>query len=161
MGVHRRYLSSPIVAVTLQFELLVCSGVKEISHLLGDQIRTIRRRRGLSLERLAELSHLSTTYVGEVERGSKEPSISTLLKLAEALSTSLSEILAPVEKKPGPKVGKHELLARIEGVMQEFYTPEEARTFVANVKNFTRKQDYLGHSLVAENPSGKGPGEEE
>ncbi|MEV4068429.1 helix-turn-helix domain-containing protein [Nonomuraea fuscirosea] len=60
---------------------------------LGQRIRSERRARGLSIERLAELSGISRSMVSEVERGAKTPSVLVLDRLATALGTSISRLL--------------------------------------------------------------------
>ncbi|MBF8190817.1 helix-turn-helix transcriptional regulator [Nonomuraea sp. K274] len=60
---------------------------------LGQRIRTERRARGLSIERLADLSGISRSMVSEVERGAKTPTVLVLDRLATALGTSISRLL--------------------------------------------------------------------
>ena len=58
----------------------------------------MRLERGLSQERLGELSGLHRNYVGAVERAERTPSIVQADRLARALGTTLSEMLAEVER---------------------------------------------------------------
>lgn len=60
---------------------------------LGRRIRALRKRAGLTLEGLAELSDLHANYLGEVERGQKNASIETLSAIAEALGVSYATML--------------------------------------------------------------------
>ncbi|MEU0571871.1 XRE family transcriptional regulator [Nonomuraea sp. NPDC005983] len=60
---------------------------------LGSRVRAERRSRGLSVERLAELSGISRSMVSEVERGAKTPSVLVLDRLATALGTSIGRLL--------------------------------------------------------------------
>ncbi|MFI0898505.1 helix-turn-helix domain-containing protein [Streptomyces sp. NPDC020983] len=60
---------------------------------LGARIRGERRARGVSLERLAEVSGVSRSMVSEVERGAKTPSVLVLDRLATALGTSIARLL--------------------------------------------------------------------
>lgn len=58
--------------------------------------REVRRRRGvlgLTLEQLAEKSGLTPNYIGTVENGRRDPSLSTVLALAKGLGLSASELL--------------------------------------------------------------------
>ena len=61
--------------------------------ILGATVRRLRVDRGWTQERLAEASGLTTTYVGQVERGARVPSLTVVLKLARGLSISPSELL--------------------------------------------------------------------
>ncbi|MDP4511256.1 helix-turn-helix domain-containing protein [Nonomuraea turcica] len=60
---------------------------------LGQRIRGERRARGLSIERLAELSRISRSMVSDVERGAKTPTVLVLDRLATALGTSIARLL--------------------------------------------------------------------
>lgn len=60
---------------------------------LGRRIRGERRARGLSIERLAELSGISKSMVSEVERGTKTPTVLVLDRLSTALGTSIGRLL--------------------------------------------------------------------
>ena len=65
---------------------------------LGAIIRRHRQRRGLSQEDLAQLSRLSRTHVGEVERGAVGLSFATLEALAYGLGMPLAELIAEYEE---------------------------------------------------------------
>jgi transcriptional regulator with XRE-family HTH domain len=61
--------------------------------LIARTIRTIRRRRKLSLQKLSSISGLSPGYLCKVERSEKAPPLSTLSKIALALDVDLSRLL--------------------------------------------------------------------
>jgi transcriptional regulator with XRE-family HTH domain len=54
----------------------------------GKLIRDFRRKRNLSLQELARRAGLSVSYLSEIERGKKQPSLETIDKLATALNIS-------------------------------------------------------------------------
>jgi XRE family aerobic/anaerobic benzoate catabolism transcriptional regulator len=60
---------------------------------LGEEVRKLRQRRGITLNRLAQLSGLSDRFLIEVEKGKANPSVMTLVSLADALQTSLTDLL--------------------------------------------------------------------
>lgn len=64
----------------------------------GREIARIRTARGISQERLAELAGLHRNYVGLVERGERNPTLKTLIAVAEALGVSLAEMFAGVPR---------------------------------------------------------------
>lgn len=63
----------------------------------GKIVKRIREERGLSQEVLADRADLNRSYVGEVERGTAMPSLSTVTKIAKALNLSTSNLLARYE----------------------------------------------------------------
>ncbi len=68
------------------------------AHLaFGRALRELRLVRGISQERLAHLSNLDRTYVSGIERGERNPSLTNILKLADALDISLSELANKAE----------------------------------------------------------------
>jgi transcriptional regulator with XRE-family HTH domain len=67
--------------------------VQSVAELFGTSLREIRKRRSLSQERLAELTGLSTNYVGEMERGLKAPGLPVIVRLARALDVGVNELL--------------------------------------------------------------------
>ena len=56
-------------------------------------MRRVRRERGLSQEKLAELADLHRTYVGSVERGERNISIDNMERLVAALGVDLRALL--------------------------------------------------------------------
>ncbi|MEO6847905.1 MAG: helix-turn-helix transcriptional regulator [Chthoniobacterales bacterium] len=64
-----------------------------ISRALGDVLRNYRKRSKLSQEELGEEVGLSTNYIGNLERGEYEVSLSTLNRIAKFFGLKLSEIL--------------------------------------------------------------------
>lgn len=72
--------------------------VRSPAHLAyGRALRQHRTSRGISQERLAHLSNLDRTYVSGIERGERNPSLTNILKLADALSLRVSELAATAE----------------------------------------------------------------
>jgi transcriptional regulator with XRE-family HTH domain len=62
----------------------------------GEAVRRIRLSRGLSQEGLADAAGLHRTYVGGVERGERNISLTNITKLARALAVEPSELLRGV-----------------------------------------------------------------
>jgi transcriptional regulator with XRE-family HTH domain len=61
--------------------------------MFGEVVRGVRKGHAWTQEDLAERAGLTTTYVGQVERGDKVPSLTVVLKLALALDMHTSEML--------------------------------------------------------------------
>ncbi len=64
-----------------------------INEKIGIKINILRKRLKYSQEKLAELSDLSKTSIGTIERGKSKPSIETLEKIAKALDIELKELV--------------------------------------------------------------------
>jgi len=65
----------------------------------GRAVREARVQHGISQEELASRSGMHRTYVGGVERGERNLSYANLLRLAEALGLSLSELQQRAEDR--------------------------------------------------------------
>lgn len=61
---------------------------------LGAFIREQRKRAGLSLRQLADLTSLSNPYLSQVERGLHQPSVRVLKAISDALNLSAETLLA-------------------------------------------------------------------
>lgn len=59
---------------------------------LGEAVRRLRLEAGLSQEQLAERAGTDLTQIGGIERGVRNPSYTTLVRLADALETSVGEL---------------------------------------------------------------------
>lgn len=66
--------------------------MSEISKHIGNRIRNYRMQLGYSQERLAEISGCHPTYIGQVERGEKNPTLESIEKIASALRVSMSKL---------------------------------------------------------------------
>lgn len=62
----------------------------------GAFIRRKREALGLTLEQVAERADLTPNYVGTVEKGKRDPSLSTVLALAKALRVPAGDLLGGV-----------------------------------------------------------------
>lgn len=58
---------------------------KELIFQIGCNIRAERNRLRLSQETLAEMANISSNHLGVIERGEKEPKITTIISIMEAL----------------------------------------------------------------------------
>lgn len=73
---------------------------------LAQRIREFRKKRGHTLEQLAERSQLTQSVLSKVENSRVTPSLSALSRIAEALGVSLAELVAGIDDKRGLVVGK-------------------------------------------------------
>ncbi|MCE0498787.1 MAG: helix-turn-helix domain-containing protein [Methylacidiphilales bacterium] len=64
--------------------------------ILGETIRAYRKQAGLTQEKLAERADLHHNFIGEVERGRMECSITSLLKIATALGVRVADLVRKI-----------------------------------------------------------------
>lgn len=67
---------------------------------VGENLRNLREKKGLSQAALARLIGTQRQRVTEWETGTKVPSLESLVKLAEALDTSTNSLVKGVIEKP-------------------------------------------------------------
>lgn len=60
----------------------------------GRNVRTARHARGMTLEALAHEVGLAYSYVGELERGRRNPTLKVVEQIADVLAVSPLELLA-------------------------------------------------------------------
>ena len=68
---------------------------------IGLAVRDIRRHKSLSQEQLGFAANLHRTFVSDVERGARNPTVRTLWKLAEALGVKPQFIVEMAERHYG------------------------------------------------------------
>ncbi|HTT99562.1 MAG TPA: helix-turn-helix domain-containing protein [Rhizomicrobium sp.] len=61
--------------------------------IVGLNIRRLRQTRGLTQEELAFEAEIDLTYLGGIERGSRNPSLLVMARIAAALSARLPDLL--------------------------------------------------------------------
>jgi transcriptional regulator with XRE-family HTH domain len=72
--------------------------VEQISTVFGQVLREQRLSRDLSQEELALAADVDRTFVSQMERGIRQPTITTLMKLAGALGIQPSTLIVRMEK---------------------------------------------------------------
>lgn len=102
--------------------------MKKVNYnLVGEKIRSRRREFGLSQEQLAEACHISTSYLGHIERGSRKLAMETAVKIAENLRMSLDYLLLDaISLEPG-------ILTNLEPLLRE-KSPVQVKKFLNTVK---------------------------
>jgi transcriptional regulator with XRE-family HTH domain len=67
--------------------------VDDLAPTVGSNLRRLRVKRGLSLERLAQASGVSRGMLGQIEQGKSVPTINVLWKIARALNVTFSALI--------------------------------------------------------------------
>jgi transcriptional regulator with XRE-family HTH domain len=83
---------------------LIFQGEKylKLHEIFGLVLREHRQRAKLSQEELAFSAGFNRTFVSMLERGIRQPTLTTLFKLGKALNISPSELVAKVEENFDP-----------------------------------------------------------
>ena len=58
----------------------------------GKRVAVLRKNAGFSQEQFAFKCSVDRTYIGTIERGEKSPTLNTIVKIANALGISISEL---------------------------------------------------------------------
>lgn len=68
------------------------------ANAFGQALRHFRARKQISQEHLSQESGLDRSYISLLERGLRQPSLTTFLQLAEALNISSGDLIQKVEE---------------------------------------------------------------
>ena len=101
---------------------------------IGDRIRKYRELSRMTQEQLSESCSLSTGYIGHLERGTRSPSLETLVKISQILRVSLDDL---VFGKTAP--GAH--MIKILALTLEEKDPEKVKVFLKTVCALANKLD--------------------
>jgi len=76
----------------------------DMRKLVGRNFARLRREKGFTQERFAEVSGFTQQYVSDLERGLRNPTIVTIYEIATALGVSHIEMVMPdqIEKVENP-----------------------------------------------------------
>ncbi|MCL5052113.1 MAG: helix-turn-helix domain-containing protein [Gammaproteobacteria bacterium] len=75
-------------------------GEKQKSNRFGEAVRKARTAVGLTQEELADRSGLDRSYIGGVERGERNPTLTVIEKIAKGLGVTLAELFSYSTKGP-------------------------------------------------------------
>ncbi len=79
-----------------------------LSGIIASNLRKIRREKKLSLDNVADMTGVSKSMLGQIERGESSPTVATLFKIASGLHTSLTGLLED-EERPTKVINKEDL----------------------------------------------------
>ena len=87
-----------------------------ITAVVGQRIRTYRQKANMTQEELAERADLHHTYIGQVERGEKNLTLTSLEKILDALNLTFADFFEGFERKNRESVPSlcYELICRRE-----------------------------------------------
>jgi transcriptional regulator with XRE-family HTH domain len=68
------------------------------SRSFGNRMRELRVREGISQDGLAHSSGIHSTSIGRIERGGREPRLTTILRLAQGLGVEPGELVDELDR---------------------------------------------------------------
>lgn len=100
---------------------------------IGQRLRQRRQELGLTREKMSELADIGTGYYGQLEVGTSQMSVDTLIKLSKSMHLPMEYILLGFGYEPGDATAVIELLNRC--------TPRELALAEEVLKLFLMKND--------------------
>ena len=73
-------------------------GDERVSRTFGAWVRELRQRKKLTQTDVAQRAGISLTYVSEIERGVRNPTLAVIVRLARALDASPSQLVARLDR---------------------------------------------------------------
>ncbi|NPV24511.1 helix-turn-helix domain-containing protein [Bradyrhizobium aeschynomenes] len=67
----------------------------DMRRLVGRNVLRIRKNKGMTQEKLAEISGFSQQYISGLEKGQRNPTVVTIYELSIALDVDYLELLKP------------------------------------------------------------------
>jgi transcriptional regulator with XRE-family HTH domain len=65
----------------------------DLRTIVGENVRQLRKAKGLTQEQLAFEAALDLTYIGGIERGRRNPSLLVMARIADALGAPLADLI--------------------------------------------------------------------
>jgi XRE family transcriptional regulator, regulator of sulfur utilization len=106
--------------------------MEDLTLLVASNLKRIREQKRLSLDKLAELTGVSKSMLGQIERGESSPTIATVWKIANGLKVSFTTLLKSPQAETNV-VQKSDLTPLVEDQgryrLYPFFPIEEGRRF--------------------------------
>lgn len=67
--------------------------------LFGERVRALRIKRGFSQEELASVAGIHRTYIGGIERGERNLSLRSIVRLADALGVHPRDLFVECDQR--------------------------------------------------------------
>lgn len=83
---------------------------------VGKRLIELRTQTGMARNALAKKSGVALSFINNIERGEKEPTIHTLRRLCESLGFELYEFFAPVDQSPELSPGVRRICNKLQNL---------------------------------------------
>lgn len=77
-----------------------------IARRFGKAVKEVRLKRGLTQEQLADACGLDISYIGQIERGQRNPTLGVMHAIATVLKVKLADLLKMAKLLPEPYRGR-------------------------------------------------------
>lgn len=114
--------------------------------MVGQRIKYLRLKKGLSINELSDQSGVSKSYLSYIERGiQKNPSLQVLSKLANTLGTTVDDLLqtSPAKKLQLPELDE-DWIQLVRDAINQGITKEDFSYYLAFIK-FKKKNGEDNH----------------
>ncbi len=85
----------------------------ETKKLVGMRIKSLRRGRGYSQEKLAEITGINAKYLSSIERGEENPTLDLFIRLSQGLKIDIHELFNIEHEGQPPQTLRKKLQALI------------------------------------------------
>jgi len=109
----------------------------DFREILRTKIRTERKKRGLTQEEFARKAGISLNFLGQIERGTRTPSLAKLMKISDALDTDFKSFFSEIQYKPSER---DKFTEKIMSVLETSSVPEK-KLFYQVISFLSRKFD--------------------
>ncbi|MBA3424023.1 MAG: helix-turn-helix transcriptional regulator [Rubrobacter sp.] len=114
---------------------------------LGSRVKDLRKRRGITLEALAERSGVSRAMLSKVERGEKNPTLVVAARIAEGFAVTLSGLLGTEERREVIVVPREKRMVMKDpetGFERQLLSPSFGARGIEFVRNVVPKESTSG-----------------
>lgn len=104
---------------------------------IGERIREARKGKGLTQEEASERCNITSSFYGNIERGSRKMSIETLCKIAEGLEVSTDRLLF------GSDVNRQDFIVELLAEVQRKSNEKQFEKYLTIIKSISSIIDEL------------------
>ena len=104
--------------------------MQKLLNRIGDRVKKARLALGLTQEALAEKADVHTSYLAQIERGLRAPSLKVLTQISEALGMEIYQLVTP-RKVDSSDVDEIALIV-------ELVAPEKRGTFLEAIRRIAQ-----------------------
>ena len=114
----------------------------ETEDKISERFKTVRKQSGMNQKDFAEKLNVTQSVVSDIERGSREPSRSTIITLAEVFNIDLNWLL--LGKGSDPEISQKQI--NEDPKVQELET--EIRELKKSIDQLEKENNELSHELL-------------